>query len=338
MSSISYFQRYSQKENHATNNVMLVLRHFYSESPKKFGEIINEIIGSQVSIGLEFKQQIRGARSVPDAQISQKPFELFVETKLDGMLDPNQIERHIKSIKCQFGEDETGNIYLLGLTKKEISSTQANDLTAEAKKSGIVFCATTFTQLLKVLDDSVQNYEGALQEIVDDFGAYLDSSGLIDYKLRLLIRPTRATMVENVKYGFYCEPVEQPDRSHANYFGLYENKTVRFIGKIERVFVGQFVDGIFVPDSKTKDKFEDSDRDIIAKAASEVPFYSGLKRGMHRYYFVDGFKKTSLKKSSPRGIWRAKYLQLRSLLPEDGTADELATSEIAEALCGRSFE
>ncbi|VAW14657.1 hypothetical protein MNBD_ALPHA12-426, partial [hydrothermal vent metagenome] len=96
MSGISYFQRYSQKENHATNNTMLVLRYFYNESPKKFEEIIGELTGGTVSIGVEFNQQIRGQNSVPDAQISQRPFDIFIEAKLDGALDENQLERHIK--------------------------------------------------------------------------------------------------------------------------------------------------------------------------------------------------------------------------------------------------
>ena len=41
LSRVSHFQRFSQPENHATNNTLLVLRYFYQSSPFKIQRVSN---------------------------------------------------------------------------------------------------------------------------------------------------------------------------------------------------------------------------------------------------------------------------------------------------------
>lgn len=60
MSRVSYFQRFSQRENHATNNTLLLLRHLYQSSPFKIGRVLTSLVEAELSIGLMFEQQIRG--------------------------------------------------------------------------------------------------------------------------------------------------------------------------------------------------------------------------------------------------------------------------------------
>ncbi len=43
MSSVHYFQRYSQLENFVTNNTLLLLSRLYNEPPFKFKMLLNEI-------------------------------------------------------------------------------------------------------------------------------------------------------------------------------------------------------------------------------------------------------------------------------------------------------
>jgi hypothetical protein len=71
MSRVSHFQRFSQPENHATNNTLLVLRHFYQSSPFKIQRVLTSLLETDLSIGLAFEQQVRGDASVPDALIKQ---------------------------------------------------------------------------------------------------------------------------------------------------------------------------------------------------------------------------------------------------------------------------
>ena len=80
MSRVSHFQRFSQPENHATNNTLLLLRYFYQSSPFKIQSVLTSLLDAELSIGLTFEQQIRGDASVPDALITQEPMRIFIET------------------------------------------------------------------------------------------------------------------------------------------------------------------------------------------------------------------------------------------------------------------
>ena len=59
MSRVSHFQRFSQPENHATNNTLLVLRHFYQSSPFKIQRVLTSLLETDLSIGLAFEQRFR---------------------------------------------------------------------------------------------------------------------------------------------------------------------------------------------------------------------------------------------------------------------------------------
>ena len=65
MSRVSYFQRFSQRENHATNNTLLVFRYFYQASPFKLKGVLDNLLDSDLSIGLVFEQQVKLGSSVP---------------------------------------------------------------------------------------------------------------------------------------------------------------------------------------------------------------------------------------------------------------------------------
>jgi hypothetical protein len=53
MSRVSYFQRFSQRENHATNNTLLMLRQFYESSPFKIERVLNSLTDEDLPIGLQ---------------------------------------------------------------------------------------------------------------------------------------------------------------------------------------------------------------------------------------------------------------------------------------------
>src|SRR3954462_12018263 len=86
MARVSYFQRYSQRENHVTNNTLLMLRHFYRTSPDKIGALLNALFEEEMSIGLEFRQQVGEKHGIPDALITQQSLSIYVEAKLHGPL------------------------------------------------------------------------------------------------------------------------------------------------------------------------------------------------------------------------------------------------------------
>lgn len=152
MSRVSHFQRFSQPENHATNNTLLLLRYFYQSSPFKIQSVLTSLLETELSIGLTFEQQIRGDASVPDALITQEPMRIFIETKRGGVLDSEQIRRHFQSIaQHTVGASRGHGNILIGLTKEPIAESDRKALVADAALQGITFSAVTFSQIVEAL-------------------------------------------------------------------------------------------------------------------------------------------------------------------------------------------
>lgn len=168
MSKVSYLQRFSQKENHATNNTLLVMRHFYQASPQKIEDVFSDLAADDFSIGLVFEQQIKLSNSVPDARISQPPMDIFFETKCGGDLDQNQIEQHILSISQSVKHTHTPRKILFGLTKTPIDRDIQEQLESKAKFHKILFIAITFANIVRSLRSVCEPHEIALRDILAD--------------------------------------------------------------------------------------------------------------------------------------------------------------------------
>ena len=97
MSNIHYFQRYSTPENTVTNNTLLLLARIYDYSPMKASQLLTNLIGESVEIGIEINQQQRGQRSVPDGVMIQRSFKILIEAKVDAGIDIDQLLRHTDS-------------------------------------------------------------------------------------------------------------------------------------------------------------------------------------------------------------------------------------------------
>ena len=145
MSRVSFFQRFKQAENHATNNAMLVLRYFYEYSSKKIERIINSLLDIDSVVGLSFDQQIRSSHSMSDALILQQPLRIFFETKRGGTIDLEQIRRHFISMSAS---GSTSGDILVALTKDSVSIEHTKALAAEGLSRSIRFAVITFSDLL----------------------------------------------------------------------------------------------------------------------------------------------------------------------------------------------
>jgi hypothetical protein len=159
MSRVSYFQRFSQAENHATNDTLLVLRYFYQSSPFKIQRALTELVEKDLSIGLSFQQQVRGEQSVPDALITQEPLHIYVETKRGGQLDADQVQRHIRTIAKSGAR---GGEMLIGITKEQIAEVDHKALAENAAAQGIAFAAVTFSQVAETLRRQCAPHESEL--------------------------------------------------------------------------------------------------------------------------------------------------------------------------------
>lgn len=333
MSRVSYFQRFSQPENHATNNTLLVLRHFYQSSPFKIQRALTEIVEQDLSIGLSFQQQIRGEASVPDASITQEPLHIYVETKRGGDLDPDQVQRHLQTI----AKSKTrGGDILIGLTKEQIAEADRKTLAANAAAQGIAFAAVTFSQVAEALRQECAPHESELLAIIEDYETYLADERLIEEREKwLVVFPCGTSIAENVQFGLYYEPPSRPCKRH-RFIGVYNRKAVVYVGKVEAVAVASFKEsGVdFIQEEGT---LTDEHRQRI-RAAVEATRYYDLKAEPHRYYLVDHFAGTDLKKTSPGGIMGYRYLDLSHILPSFDPRKNYSTDEMAAALKGHTWE
>jgi hypothetical protein len=340
MSRVSHFQRFSQPENHATNNTLLLLRYFYQKSPFKIQNVLNSLLGTDLSIGLTFEQQVKSKvdHSVPDALIKQEPMKIFIETKRGGELDIDQIQRHIDSIeRRREGRDSDSLTVLLGLTKDPIGDSIRNELTKKAATRGIRFAAATFSQIAEELRGQCADFDQELRSIVEDYEEFIESETLLEVGNRwLVIFPCGVSIAENKRFDLYYEPPSRPCKHSYRFIGVYDQKSVRYVGAVEAIATVTF--------SKGKASFAveeghltDAHRTRIMSAVEETPYYN-LKGNPHRYYLVDSFTPTDARKVSAGGIWGMRYLDLTKIISGYNSRKKYTSAELAKMLQQATWE
>lgn len=335
MTQVSYFQRFSQRENHATNNSLLILRRFYDESPFKLERVLSALVEDELEIGLQFEQQVSGPASVPDALISQPSFNLFIETKRGANLDEDQIERHFETIKGLSGE-RRGN-HLLGLTQERIPDEQDKRLREKAAENGIVFSSTTFSQLLDVLRSECETFERDLSAIIDDFEDYLSGEDLLETRnQRLPIIPCGTSFEENKRFGVYYEPAKRISKGPFRFIGIYKNKSVPLIGEIGAIAIAEW-NAETASITAELGEINQEKRELIERVVSETDYYD-LTEEPTRFYLFSSLAATDVRKTSSGGIFGMRYLDIGKMELSVALNNETTVDELAEALRGQTFE
>ena len=336
MTRVSYFQRFSQKENHATNNTLLVMRFFYQHSPQKLEFVLSELVGEELRIGLSFEQQIKSEMSVPDALISQRPLELFFETKRGGKLDKKQIERHIASIKG--GTQDQARKILFGLTSRPISEQVKRDLSQKAARASVTFIAITFSEIASALRQCCAPHESDLQDVLNDYEAYLRSDKLTHTDEVMTVVPCGTSMAENIAYRIYFEPSSRPSKARSKFIGLYSDKRVQHIGRLKTVVTGKPDGNAFnTVDVELGEPTED-EIDRIREAIKACAYFPDLQEEITRYYLFDELEETAIQKTSKGGIWGARVFDLQDWLNHPHPGTEYDTKAAANLLRGQTFE
>jgi hypothetical protein len=338
LSRVSHFQRFSQPENHATNNTLLVLRYFYQSSPFKIQRVLTSLLETDLSIGLTFEQQVRGNASVPDALITQEAMRIIIETKRGADLDSAQIRRHFKSIvQHQGGAGRTDGTVLIGLTKEPIAESDRKSLATEAALKGITFAAVTFSQIVEALKAQCADFERELLSIVEDYESYLADEGLLEERNQwLVVFPCGTSIAENARFGLYYEPPSRPCKRNYRFIGVYHRKTVAYVGTVDAIAVASWSDGA-VSFTEEAGRLTDDHRNRITSVAEETHYYD-LKGDPHRFYLVDSFIPTDAKKTSNGGIMGLRYLDLSKLLPAYNPRSDYTTEKLAAALKEATWE
>ena len=332
MGKISYFQRYSQRENHVTNNTLLVMRHFYHVSPQKISDVFSRLCDDNdlsLSVGLQFKQQIRSSNSVPDALISQAPLEIYFETKRGGQLDVSQIERHFKSISRN--TINQAQKILFGLTKVRIDESVKRKLVDRARVKNITFVPIIFADIVRSLREVCEPHETSLSEILSDYENYLESEKLLQTGQILSAFPVGRTFDKNVKHRLYFEPSDRPSKQGSSFIGLYRKKRIEQIASFDTVVVGSDLNEDFLSE---KGELSDEKWERIRRAIEDYP---DLVDREHRYYLFDNLYCTNFVKHSKGGMIGYRKFHLSKLLNDHASKKQYSAQEVAKLLKDKNW-
>lgn len=231
---ISLFSTYRQKENTVTNYCGLIMKLIYEESPRMFEELLAALIqgDADLSVGPIFRQQHKMEKSIPDLSITQKPFSVFFENKLSDWFYDSQITKHINS----FGDHQTTKVLFL-LANFEIDNYEDRfqNQIQQAKEGGVILQPLSYEDFIAALENL--DIDGYLENVLEEFKAYLDGQGLLPkWKYLLDVVSCSGTMHE-IEAGAYMCPDKGGAYCHrrARFFGPYSNKGVRTIHEIEAV-------------------------------------------------------------------------------------------------------
>ena len=332
MSTIHYFQRYSQRENVATNNTLLLFSRLYHYSPLLFSKFLTTLLDDyNVEPGISFSQQSKSPKSVPDGIISQSSFQIIIETKLSDLFSKGQLEQHISSFS-----DEKFKVLLLlgsGVPSKDFRNSLTATIEASQHKD-IRHIALTFKDVIETFREIIPEYETELQDIINDFEDYCREENLIDVgDSWLRVMACGWSLKENREFGIYYDPVDRGYSRH-KYLGFYANKSVRGIGIIENIITATLnPDGSL--DTKGTSDVTDFQKQrikgVIAAAMANNKW--NISHG-HKFFCVKQFCETDFRKVSKGPLLRSKYFDLLKVL---GVKELPDVQKIAEMLKNKEW-
>lgn len=195
----------------------------------------------------------------------------------------------------------------------------------------------TFSQVVEALRAQCADFEGELISIVDDYDTYLGEEGLLERRNQyLVVFPCGVSVAENERFGLYYEPPSRPCKRGYRFIGVYNHKTVAFVGTVETIAVATFADGATSFDVEAGHLTDDQSQRI--RDAIEQTLYYDLKNEPHRFYVVDRFVATDAKKTSSQGIMALRYLDLSKMIAGFNPRRDYTSEELAGALWGATWE
>lgn len=329
---VHYFQRYHSKENVATANTMLLLSRLYRYSSDKFYRFLrSELFSDSFEPEIEFNMQEKRGDSVLDAVISQDSFKIIVETKVDDWFYLEQLVKYLDA----FGDENNKVLVtlaseLMAEEKKKLFEQQLREYNLTQDRP-IYHVNTTFESLANAINDVIDDRDYEMQEILEDYLDYCYSAKLIpvsDSWKYMRVQLAGTTLDFNISQDIYYHEAGRGFRAH-DYLGLYNNKSVRAIGKVcARIIAVETDNGM---------KYIEEYGEITEERKQKIQnaIVDGIQRGYdlrtnkHIYFFVEKFYLTDFKKVTPRAPRGTRIFNLTQELGMEQLPD---TQKIAELL------
>jgi hypothetical protein len=326
--NIRLFPTYSQKENQTTNHCLLILKMLYEENPKFLSDVLSVLLGENFSgtVGVQFAQQRRVKDSVPDGEITQKSFSIFIETKLGSDFGKEQLLAHLETLQAKQGQRV---LLALGNFEQDIPShPDFPEIESRAKGNDVYFTAISFEQFFQAIQQP--SLSKNLVDAISDFGEYLDENSLLpSWKYRLDVVNCRGSFDSVLQHKIYTCPAQGGSYNHRRslYFGTYRNKCVEQISQIEAVIDLESEDEatmVWRNDSRTE-------KDLV-EIAIERRQKSGDSWYPVRIFVLGDMYLTNFVKASSGGMFVSKqYFDIAKL--KVSSAEDLAVK-----LTGKTWE
>lgn len=338
MASLNQFQFYSQAENTITNNVLLMMSRLYDIRPQFYETFLNSLVDSswEYTSTPNFQQQVGDlGKGVVDGHIHIPATSIIIEAKKSGKERTDKLLKYVDNFPSH-GKNLLIHLSNERYSEQEIEKIRKNVL--DKRKSGVVwFESITYEDL----NDSLAGisasapWENQLTKLQEDFDQYCQSHGLLfsrDYMLRAMACGQSYRL--NEKHKFYFD-LARRGYSSFGYLGIYFQKAVRFIGKVEvNVEADLTDDGELIV--KNGVALTSRQKERLVSAIKETEDAGWWIRKDHRFFLFDedDFYETMYRKSTSGGIFRVKYINLKEVIkpwPD-------STRELSEKLKTKSWE
>jgi hypothetical protein len=138
------------------------------------------------------------------------------------------------------------------------------------------------------------------------------------------------SIAENKRFDLYYEPPSRPCKHSYRFIGVYDQKSVRYVGSVEAIATVSFSKGkasYAVETGSLTDAHKKRINDTIAQTS-----YYDLSASPHRFYLVDSFVPTDARKTSAGGIWGMRYLDLTEIIDGYDFRKKYTSAEMARML------
>ena len=333
MGFINPFQIYSKGENTITNNILLLLSNLYRINPKIYELFINSILPENINyevIPVFTQQKSQKEGGIIDGHIQTKATKIIIETKVTGLDNTKKLINYCKN------ENSAETNILIHISD---STFDENIIKFINQKIGIYnfdFVSITFSELLSSLQEIADEYpfNEELYRLSKDFYYYCSSMNLIKNVFRIV--PCNKSFELNEKYHLYFQPESRRYSNH-QFTGIYTAKEVKYIGKVNKVFLAELTkEGKLITEKISGEgeiTTEEENRIISTiKEFPEIYGYGDISKGHIFFLFDDNdFCPTKFKKISKYGLLGSRLFDLKVDL-EIKNVEKLSTLEIAEKL------
>lgn len=312
---ISQFQRYSQKENTVTNNVLLMLSRLNDLNINYYIAFIEALNDGDVNYSPLpiFTQQRNTGNGIIDGHIEVQPSKILIETKIHS----TEFIKKLTKYSIAFQKNSQNQLWHLSSKKfDENKVSEINTLLEKSYDFNIHFLNLSFLDLVDNLEGLCEDnlHDMELKLLTEDFKEYCYASNLIsDEDFKLLFAPTGFSYKWNKKHKIYYCP-KTWHRQSFKFFGLYNNKSIRSISKIEKVIEADYNADTQELNIYTVNVSEKQKTRLTTALIDLNKSHSGLK-----YYLFpeDDFYETHFRKTSKGGIQGHRYKDLREFIKEE---------------------